>query len=49
MTVTEIEKYISEEIKTLGTYDDVVFDFKDAEYLDPAKYETIEDCQIAPG
>ncbi|CAD8175796.1 unnamed protein product [Paramecium octaurelia] len=49
MTVQEIEKHISEEIKSLGTYDEVVFDFKDGEYLDPTKYETIDDCQIAPG
>lgn len=49
MTIQEIEKHISEEIKALGTYDDVVFDFKDGEYLDPAKLETIDDCQIAPG
>ncbi|CAK69659.1 unnamed protein product (macronuclear) [Paramecium tetraurelia] len=49
MTISEIEKHISEEIKNLGTYDDVVFDFKDGDYLDPTKYETIDDCQIAPG
>ncbi|CAD8063433.1 unnamed protein product [Paramecium primaurelia] len=49
MTMAEIEKYITEEIKSLGTNDDVVFEFKDAEYLDPNKYETIEDCQIASG
>ncbi|CAD8072992.1 unnamed protein product [Paramecium sonneborni] len=48
-TLQEIEKHISDEIKSLGPQDDIVFDFKEGEYLDPLKYETIEDCQIAPG
>jgi ubiquitin carboxyl-terminal hydrolase 4/11/15 len=35
-------------LKDASYYDDPVFDLKDAEYLDPTKYETMEDCNIEP-
>lgn len=48
-TFADIEKHIAEEVKNLGPYEDAIFEYKDGEYLDPAKYETIEDCEITPG
>lgn len=48
MTISEIENHLSEEMKDLNHYDDPMFEFKDADYLDPEKYQTIEDCDLEP-
>lgn len=48
-TTQEVEELISNQMKDLNYYDDPTFEVKDAEYLDPKKYPTIADCNIAPG
>lgn len=44
----DIEKQIAEQLKDAQYYDDPMFEIADAEYLDPEKFLTIEDCNIEP-
>lgn len=48
MTPEQVEEIITSELKDLNHYDDAMFEVKDSEYLDPEKYESIEDCNIEP-
>ena len=48
MKIEDLERIISEELKDIQYQDDPTFEVKDCEYLDPDKYETLEDCNIEP-
>lgn len=39
---------MTEQMKNLRIDEDPTFEFKDAEYLDPEKVDTMEDCNIEP-
>jgi ubiquitin carboxyl-terminal hydrolase 4/11/15 len=43
-----LEDHITKELKDCNHYDDPMFELKDSEYLDPERYETLEDCNIEP-